>query len=222
MDTGTEQVDNGALVGVAGHQGCQRCVREVQCGVNNGSAEVIGDENVNALYDLCCRRNGEQQDCCDTVRNHHPEDPCTGLAVLGMRAVNQVTDQYVGNTIEETREQHDGTDHCCGDADYVGVEVNQQRGCQGVDNVTGNVAEAVGKLFFEMDLLKLLITRESRVAGFAHGFAQSFFIFLFCQLELRGPLSSTERAFSGNRSLRSCPDVISCFSFYPFNGTLIH
>ena len=58
--------------------------------------------------------------------------------------------------------------------------------------------------------------------GFAHGFAQSFFIFLFCQLELRGPLSSTERAFSGNRSLRSCPDVISCFSFYPFNGTPIH
>ena len=99
--------------------------------------------------------------------------------MLGMRAVNQVTDQYVGNTIEETREQHDGTDHCCGDADYVGVEVNQQRGCQGVDNVTGNVAEAVGKLFFEMDLLKFLITREGWVAGFAHGFAQSFFIFLF-------------------------------------------
>ena len=87
-------------------------------------------KNVNALYDRRSRRNGEQQDCCDAVRNHHPEDPCTGLAVLGMRAVNQVTDQYVGNTIEETREQHDGTDHCCGDADYVGVEVNQQRGCQ--------------------------------------------------------------------------------------------
>ena len=219
---GTEQVDNGALVGITGHQGCQRCIREVQCGVNNGGAEVISNENVNALYDRRSRRNGEQQDCRDAVRNHHPEDPCTGLAVLGMRAVNQVTDQYVGNTIEETREQHDGTDHCCGDADYVGVEVNQQRGCQGVDNVTGNVAEAVGKLFFEMDLLKFLITRESRVAGFAHGFAQSFFIFLFCQLELRGPLSSNERAFSGNRSLRSCPDVISCFSFYPFNGTPIH
>ena len=179
VDTGTEQVDNGALVGVAGHQRCQRCIREVQCGVNNGGAEVISNENVNALYDQRSRRNGEQQDCCDAVRNHHPEDPCTGLAVLGMCAVNQVTDQYVGNTIEETREQHDGTDHCCGDADYVGVEVNQQRGCQGVDNVTGNVAEAVGKLFFEMDLLKFLITRESRVAGFAHGFAQSFFIFLF-------------------------------------------
>ena len=43
-----------------------------------------------------------------------------------------------------------------------------------------------------------------------------------CQLELHGPLSSTERAFSVNRSLRSCPDVISCFSFYPFNGTPIH
>ena len=139
-----------------------------------------------------------------------------------MCAVNQVTDQYIGNTIEETRDQHDGTDHGCRDADYVGVEVNQQRGCQGEDNVAGNVAEAVGKLFFEVDLLKFLITRESRVAGFAHGFAQSFFIFLFCQLELRGPLSSNERAFSGNRSLRSCPDVISCFSFYPFNGTPIH
>ena len=96
-----------------------------------------------------------------------------------MRAVNQVTDQYVGNTIEETREQHDGTDHCCGDADYVGVEVNQQRGCQGVDNVAGNVAEAVGKLFFEMDLLKFLITRESRVAGFAHGFCSVLFYFSF-------------------------------------------
>ena len=219
---GTEQVDNGALVGVAGHQRCQRCIREVQCGVNNGGAEVISNENVNALYDRRSRRNGEQQDCCDAVRNHHPEDPCTGLAVLGMCAVNQVTDQYIGNTIEETRDQHDGTDHGCRDADYVGVEVNQQRGCQGEDNVAGNIAEAVGEFLFEVDLLKFLITRESRVTGFAHGFAQSFFIFLFCQLELRGPLSSTERAFSGNRSLRSCPDVISCFSFYPFNGTPIH
>ena len=206
-----------------GHQRCQRCIREVQCGVHNGGAEVISNENVNALYDRRSRRNGEQQDCRDTVRNHHPEDPCTGLAVLGMRAVNQVTDQYVGNTIEETREQHDGTDHCCGDADYVGVEVNQQRGCQGVDNVTGNVAEAVGKLFFEMDLLKFLITQRKSGCWICPWFCSVlFFIFLFCQLELRGPLSSTERAFSGNRSLRSCPDVISCFSFYPFNGTPIH
>ena len=220
--TGTEQVDNGALVGITGHQGSQRCIRKVECGVDNGGAEVIGDENVDALDDRGCGRNGEQQDGCDAVRNHHPENPCTGFAMLGMRAVNQMTDKYVGNTIEETGEQHDGTDHSRRDTDYVGVEVNQQRGCQGVDNVAGNVAEAVGKLFFEMDLLKFLITRESRVAGFAHGFAQSFFIFLFCQLELRGPLSSTERAFSGNRSLRSCPDVISCFSFYPFNGTPIH
>ena len=82
-----------------------------------------------------------------------------------MRAVNQMTDKYVGNTIEETGEQHDGTDHCCRDTDYVGVEVNQQRGGQGVNNVAGNIAEAVGELFLEMDLLKFLITRESRVAG---------------------------------------------------------
>lgn len=176
---GTEQVDNGALVGVAGHQRCQRCIREVQCGVNNGGAEVISNENVNALYDRRSGRNGEQQDGCDAVRNHHPENPCTGFAVLGMRAVNQVTDQYVGNTIEETGEQHDGTDHCCGDADYVGVEVNQQRGCQGVDNVAGNVAEAVGKLFFEMDLLKFLITRESRVAWICPWFLLSPFLFFF-------------------------------------------
>ena len=49
--TGTEQVDNGALVGVAGHQGSQRCIRKVECGVDNGGAEVIGDENVDALDD---------------------------------------------------------------------------------------------------------------------------------------------------------------------------
>lgn len=154
--TGTEQVDNGALVGVAGHQGCQRCVREVQCGVNNGSAEVIGEENVNALYDLRCGGTVNSRIAAIPYGIIIPEDPCTGLAVLGMCAVNQVTDQYIGNTIEETRDQHDGTDHGCRDADYVGVEVNQQRGCQGEDNVAGNVAEAVGKLFFEVDLLNSL------------------------------------------------------------------
>ena len=69
---GTEQIDNGTLIGITRHQRCQCCIRQIQCGVYNGCAEVIGNEHIDALDDRRSRRNRKQQNRRDAVWNHHP------------------------------------------------------------------------------------------------------------------------------------------------------
>ena len=57
---GAEQVDDSALIGVAGHQGSHRCIRQVERGVYNGGAEVIGDKYIDCLDKFSGIRYGKQ------------------------------------------------------------------------------------------------------------------------------------------------------------------
>lgn len=77
-----------ALLGVAGHHGRQRAVRQIDRRVADGRAEVIGDKDVQELDHGVGVRYAEQQDRTQRIRQRHPQDPRTGLSPFGMGAIH--------------------------------------------------------------------------------------------------------------------------------------
>ena len=148
--------DGVAVAAVAGHQRAERVERLADRGVDHRVHQVIGDKGIEDLAHVAEIRHGEQQDSCDRIGKREPQDPDTRLAVFGMRAVNDRAHRHIGETVENTGDQHDHTDRARRDADYVRVEVDQQRGRHGVHERQRRVAEAVGEFLGDRNLDELV------------------------------------------------------------------
>ena len=143
-----EQVDAGKILLVAGHQRSHCAVGQVQCGVDHGRTQVIGDKDVNRLHSRCCIwGQAEQRNGGNAVRKCHPEHPRSASSVLGMHLVHDKADRHIGNTVKNTRNEHYHTDHSRRYAHDVGVEVRDQTAGECEYYVACNIAHTVGDLF---------------------------------------------------------------------------
>ena len=102
--------DGVAVAAVAGHQRAERVERLADRGVNHRVHQVIGDKCVDDFTRIAEVRHGEQQYRCHRIREREAQDPDTGLAVFGMRAVDDRTHCNVRKAVEDTGDQHNHTD----------------------------------------------------------------------------------------------------------------
>lgn len=175
-----------ALLGVAGHHGRQRAVRQIDRRVADGRAEVIGDKDVQELDHGVGVRYAEQQDRTQRIRQRHPQDPRTGLSPFGMGAVHNEAHDNIRAAVKETRDQHDKTYGCDGNTGIVGIEQGQQRGDHAVDNVARYVTAAVSQACQNIDFSVFgnWLCRQNRLClhgwiGFHETFSPSWFRFQF-------------------------------------------
>ena len=125
------------------HHGGQRTVRNVDCGVANGGAQVVGDKDVPELNRVAALRHTEHRNRAHSIRDSHPQNPRTRFAPLCLCLADQNAHDDIGEAVKYTGNQHGKTNGCHGYACIVCIEQRQQGTNHTKYNVAGGVAQTI-------------------------------------------------------------------------------
>lgn len=138
---------------------CRRC-RSLA-----GQRRLCRDDDVDDLdggarSGYCEERSGDYRD-----GQCHPQKPGAGLAEASARFIEDDTHHRIAGTVDEAGEEEDRADQPCGDADDVRVEVHEERGNPGPDDVIGASGHSIAELLNETWLLGVLTSRRGPSDG---------------------------------------------------------
>ena len=124
--------------------------------IDDSIHNVVGYKCIDYFSGVSHRRHGKQQNCSQCVRYRQPQNPDTGLSVLGMRPVNNRSHQYIRKSVKHSRQQHDHPHRSCRYSHHIRIEIYQQRRRHGIHQCQCRITEAIGQLLSQRDFYEFI------------------------------------------------------------------